>query len=136
MDGRGSHQSAPTKSLTVIETEGGGSITSNSGDTEDSWEQQGEEDSLSFEDSFASNKYAGSFRLRFSTNASTRRGNSPKIAVDGGSTGPGSSSVQSSLYSTEDKVPGQQERLNSKKQTLKGETQELSLKFSVEGEHH
>ena len=64
-------------SLTVILIE---SNIDDSGDTQEAarWQQPEEDGDLSFDESFTSNKYAGSFRLRYSTgNASSRRGDTP-----------------------------------------------------------
>ena len=67
MDGKGDEYQS-LKSLTVVETNFDENAASDS------------DPELSFEESFASRNYAGSFRLRFSTtDASTRRGKEPTI---------------------------------------------------------
>jgi hypothetical protein len=107
----------PTKSLTIVKTNFDENASSDS------------DPDLTFEESFASRNYAGSFRLRFSTtDASMRRGKQPTI-------------IENVLAQDSDAVaelalehktdPEQHEIINvAEEQTTAFDTQQASLNFA------
>lgn len=108
----------PTKSLTIVKTNFDENASSDS------------DPDLTFEESFASRNYAGSFRLRFSTtDASVRRSKQPTIienviALD--------SDADAELAPEEKTNPEQHGIINpAEEQTTAFDTQEASLNFKA-----
>ena len=106
----------PTKSLTIVKTIFDENASSDS------------DPDLTFEESFASRNYAGSFRLRFSTtDASVRRSKQPTIienvALD--------SDADADLAPEKKTSPEQHDITNlAEEQTTAFDTQEASLNFT------
>lgn len=109
------------KSLTVVETEGRDRYESELSHCDE------EAESLTFNESFAAHKYAGSFKLTYSTKENTVRGNK-STATEGT---PVSSALRDPDIIVEEPEPhdGREEANNG--QHLEAETQEVSLTFTM-----
>ena len=135
MAGRSDPQSLNITSLTVIESQiDDSNSVDDSGDTQEKarWQQPEEDSDLSFDESFTSNKYAGSFRLRYSTgNASSRRGDTPTTIANSN----GEGTEEESIFAGNGIVPGRaaESQSSRRQQSLKAESQELSLQFHDNG---
>ena len=115
MDGKGDEYQ-PFKSLTIVET----NIDENAASDTDP--------DLTFEESFSSRNYAGSFRLRFSTtDASIRRGKQPTV-IENVLTRDSDTVAELAL---EDKTDLEQQKIiNLEEQTTAFDTQQKSLNFA------
>ena len=120
MDERGDkHQ--PSKSLAIVETKFDQDAASDT------------DQDMTFEESFASRNYAGSFRLRFSTtDASLRRGKQPTIIENVLAREANVTTPQSEEKPT---VAEQQENINLE-QTTPVDTQQTSLNFTEDRGKH
>ena len=107
----------PTKSLTIVKTNFDENASSDS------------DPDLTFEESFASRNYAGSFRLRFSTtDASVRRSKQPTIIENVAALG---SDADAELAPEKKTSPEQHDITNlAEEQTTAFDTQEASLNFT------
>lgn len=116
MDGKGDEYQPP-KSLTIVET----NFDDNSASDTDP--------DLTFEESFSSRNYAGSFRLRFSTtDASIRRGKQPATVIENVLARDSDAVAELDL---EDKTDLEQQKIiNLEKQTTAFDTQQASLNFA------
>lgn len=109
----------PTKSLTIVKTNFDENASSDS------------DPDLTFEESFASRNYAGSFRLRFSTtDASVRRSKQPTI-IENVAALDSRSDADAELAPEKKTSPEQREITNlAEEQTTASDTQEASLNFT------
>lgn len=108
----------PSKSLTIVETK---------------FDASDADPDLTFEESFSSRNYAGSFRLRFSTtDASLRRGKQPTVIENVLAR---ESNAATSQSEGKTGIDEQEETINLE-QTIPNDTQQASLKFTEDRGKH
>ena len=114
MEGKGDEYQPP-KSLTIVETNFDENAASDT------------DPDLTFEESFSSRNYAGSFRLRFSTtDASIRRGKQPATVIEDLL-----ARDSEAIAEIEDETDLEQQKIiNLEEQTTASDTQQASLNFA------